>query len=150
MSFWWFVGERTQTGEETLIRFFDSLVGIASIFLAGAVTIATCYSASRAARAVELAQESQAAERAEKKKGRVDALVAASLEVGAYGAWMAQVQHRGLKTWRRLLPEPVVQRELGIASWRRLSSAAVAASKALERFRYEDPDVADRRVRITT
>ncbi len=69
LNMWWFVGERTASGEDALIRFFDSLVGIASVFLAGAVTIATCYSASRAARALDLTQDLQAAERTSERRG---------------------------------------------------------------------------------
>lgn len=141
LNMWWFVGERTASGEDALIRFFDSLVGIASVFLAGAVTIATCYSASRAARALDLTEDLQAAERTSERKGRINALVGAGLEVAAYGAWMAELQDEGRKISHRLLPEPVAQRELVIASWRQLSDSAVAASKALERIRYDDPDL---------
>ncbi len=67
----------------------------------------------------------------------------AGLEVAAYGAWMAELQDEGRKISHRLLPEPVAQRELVIASWRQLSDSAVAASKALERIRYDDPDLFD-------
>ena len=144
LNLWWFVGTRTGTGGATLIVFFDSLVGIGSVFLGGAVTIATAYSASRAARAVELTEERRLIEEDAQKRGRVDALIAASLEAGAYAGWTAHLQQRGLMTWRRFLPEPVAQRKLTLESWRQLSSAVVSASKALERIRYEDPELADR------
>lgn len=140
-NFWWLVGQQTDSDGDALIRFFDSLVGIAAVFFGGSVTIATIYSATRSARAVKMAEERAQADRLAGKKGRLDALIGASLEVGAYGAWMAEIQFRSRKVSNRLFPEPMTQRELVLASWRQLSAAAVAASKALERIRYEDPDV---------
>ena len=142
LSLWWFVGERSDSDGSNLISFFDSLVGIASVFLGGAVTIATAYSAGRVADTVALTREREEADRIERKKGRVEALVGASLEAATYGLWMAEIQRRGLKTWRRFIPESEVQRQFAIVSWRQLSAATVAASKALERLRYEHPDLA--------
>lgn len=143
LGLWWFVGGKTTSEDGVLITFLDSLVGIGSFALAGAVAIATIYSATRVAQGVRLAQEREATQELNQKRGRLEALIGASLEVGAYGASMGEIQRRGLRTWRRFLPEPVAQRELAVSSWRQLSSGAVAASKALERIRYEDPDLLD-------
>lgn len=142
VGLWWFVGERTSEND-FLIRFFDSLVGIGSFSLAGAITIATIYSATRSGHAVKLTEAREASARVEKKKGRINALVGASLEAASYGLWMAEIQRRGLKPWRRFIPESEIQRQFAIVSWRQLSAAAVAASKALEQIRYEDPDLLD-------
>lgn len=142
LSLWWFVGERTGTGGDVLLRFFDSLVGIAAVCFGGAVTIATIYSATRVARGVALTEQRECAERLERRKARLEALVGATLEAGWYAGSIAELQHRGLKRWRRLVPESVAEREFTLAAWRHVSSAGVSASKALERIRFEDPDIA--------
>lgn len=143
LGLWWFVGKRAAADGPTLISFLDSLVGIGSIALAGSVTIATAYSASLVARTVRMSEDRHSDERSERRMGRVEALVGASLEAGAHASWLAEVQKRGMSPWGRWIPQPAVEREVVLSSWRQLTDAAVAASKALERIRYDHPDLAE-------
>lgn len=73
--------------------------------------------------------------------GRVNDLVGSSLEAAGQAGVLATFQDLGLHSWRRWLPESPAQRDLAVAAWKAFVEAVARASKAVERIRYDDPDL---------
>ncbi len=137
------MGSRPAAGTEDLTNQLQVLVGVAQVFLAFVVAVATLYHVRRNSEMVDLMRNQDQDDIAKERRARVDALIGASFEVAGYAGWMAESQRSGLKTWRKWVPEPIAQREILVVCWRQLSASTISVSKALERIRFEDGDLAE-------
>lgn len=139
---WWsVVGSRLPNEVEPYAAFLDGLVGIIGLLVAMSVSGATIYYAKRTGDMVRLMEERDAVTRQRDRDGVVLAFIGAATETAGYAGWLGGLQRFGLKWYRRGPLESPAQREFLIAAWKPLAAAAGRVSAALERVRYETPDL---------
>lgn len=80
-------------------------------------------------------------QRQAERVGRAQVFAGLCVEAAGYAGVIVEIQRRGLKTWHKFVPEPVVTREFLLQAVPQLNSAVTAVSKALEQLRFSEPDL---------
>lgn len=137
---WRFAG-RPVKGTEGLIAQLDILVGVSQVGLALMVALATIHHARVASQMFESLRQREADDRRRERIGIVHAYVGSAIEATGYLGAIAQIQRRGLRTWRRWFPESEATRRFLLSGWEQLADSVAHVSKGLERLRYSEPDL---------
>lgn len=137
---WRFAGERVND-VRGLFDQVDMLVGVSQAGLAFMVALAAIQQARIASRTARLMHVRDEQERMRERLGVVHAYVGSAIEVTAYAGAMAEVQRRGLRTWRRLVFASRTAEQIRLTAWRLITDAVAASAKGLELVRYSEPDL---------
>ncbi len=137
---WRFAG-RPVVGTEGLIAQLNMLVGVSQVGLALMIAIATIHHARVASDTFQSLRQRDEEERRRERIGIVHAFVGSAMEVIGYLGAIAEIQHRGSRSWRRWFPEDEATRRLLLSGWEQLSTSVASVSKGLERLRYSESDL---------
>jgi hypothetical protein len=130
----WMLAGRPVAGTEGLILQEQMLIAVVQSSLAYAVAMSAIYAARASLRR-------DRADREKQRRGANATLVGSAIECASHASWIAELQRRGLKKHRSVLPEPRAQRDFLVTGWKLLLTSATAVSRGLETVRYEEPDV---------
>ena len=137
----WDLAGKPVEGTEALLAQLQGLLTTAEFALAAAVGLGVLYQAQQTGRTVRLMEHKEKQQRLRERRGAAQAFAGICIEAAGYAGMIAEVQRRGLKTWRRYLPEDEATRQFLFQAFPQLNTALAAASKGLEQLRFSEPDL---------